>query len=536
VLSMESAPEAFGVAEDESDSSNAVTPAEILSYVIGSAKRHKWLGAIVTTVVASVGVLVALVIPPKYDAEARILAVQSVAVASALSTLNRSVGGNFDPFGGSTETLMQKSNLLWIVQEANLVPRWKASRTWAHHLKDAILSGGTPSYPPDPILATRLADTLAGKMYVYHSPDVLTIHVAWGDADSALKIAQLAKSRFLDLRRQQELAVITAAIAVNEDEVKRSAESIDQALEELIKVRNRVRQAEPGALTTTAQTHGGVVVAGKSPASGSAKSAVEEAPAAPVVPPTQKLAARLAAIRQEAREIEAPWQRRLAELKFQLTDLRGTYGPEHPIVVQQSAKIKEASTPPPELAALQAQEANLLAELEGATRAQAEASVSNSPSDSANPGKRRTAAVSGPRIFGSSMMTGSTTRSAGSERERDEDPTVAPAQARLSAAIKRYEETSNRLETSRLELVSSQVALQSQYVVVGEPERPKGPTRPNRPLLILAALLGSVVLGFTSGAMRELLSGRLFAAWQVRSMGYPVLGEIPLTAIQRDRA
>ena len=114
--------------------------------------------------------------------------------------------------------------------------------------------------------------------------------------------------------------------------------------------------------------------------------------------------------------------------------------------------------------------------------------------------------------------------------EREDDPILAPAKARLQNAITSYTEVSKRLERARMQLAAAQVALQYRYVVVTVPELPRKPVKPNRPVLIAAALVGAVFLGFLTGAVRDLLSGRVFEPWQLRKYGLPVLGEVNISS------
>ena len=489
----------------EDDGSRSVTPVEIITFLVHSAKRHKWLGVIIGVSIAVLGVAVAMVIPSKYEAHTRILASQSAAIAAALSTPTRPVNPNADPFTGSTEILKQKSNLIWMTQQAHLPQKWREARSVPFRIKDSLMDLLRGPMSEENQLV-GLAELLEQQMQVYHDNSVLTIEVYWRDRESTLKLAQLAQSRFLELRQAQELAAITAAISINEEEVKRAADGIDQALEDLIRTRQRSRDAARAPATGESRASRSVVRS--MPAASAAGNA---APA-----PDKKLAARLAEIRQQAHDLEVPWQRRVAELKFQLSDLRATYGPEHPTVIQQEAKIKEASSVPQELASLREHERSLLQELE-------QKSVEDAKAADAAPSIRSSAVAAQPPAAQSRLISAD---GALLIAEREDDPVVAPAKANLASAIQRYTEITKRLETSRLELTSAQVALKYRFVVVNEPELPRKPLKPNRPILILGVLAAALVAGLVAGAVRDFLSGKLVEPWQVRILGVQVLGEI----------
>lgn len=398
-----------------------------------------------------------------------------------------------------------------MAQQANLVARWKATRTLPFRIKDSLF-GALRGPTSETNQLTGLAELLEQQMQVYTDNGVLTIQVYWRDPDSTLELAQLAQSRFLELSRTQELAAITAAISINEEEVKRAAEGIDRSLEVLMQVRQRARDSTRLRASGTASTEDS-----KAPKSDGHSAVALAAASATPSPPDKKLAARLADIRQQAHDLEAPWQRRLAELKFQLSDLRVTYGPEHPMMLQQEAKIKEAERVPGELTALRERERQFLSEIEQTTAEDARPAVSKAgiPTKAIAPtvsAQSRLISADGALVIA----------------EREDDPVVAPARANLASAIQNYTEITRRLETARLELTSTQVALKYRYVVVNEPELPRRPIKPNRPVIILGALLAAAVAGLLAGAVRDLLSGKVVAPWQVRALGLAVIGEVDL--------
>jgi uncharacterized protein involved in exopolysaccharide biosynthesis len=508
--------------ESEEEAGSQVSPAEFVAFLFTAAKRHIKLGVLIGLGVSTLGIAVAFVIPPRFDAETRILFDASAAVAPALSSPVQQRGNNLDPFGGATELIMQKSNLLRIVEDADLLNHYRSSRSLPQRIKDSILS---PFVSPasDERMKISLAETLEKRMYSFHSDKLLTIHVGWSDAEKTLKIAQLAQKSYLDMRRSQELAVITAAMEINEGEVKRAAQGIDIALEEVVRVRERAKQAAIGAARTA-----GAAAASADAANARRQRAPSTASSATPINsqlPEKNLTAQLAEVRKRAQEVETPWQRRLADLKFQLNDLRGTFGPEHPNVLQQEAKIREGTLIPPELVQLRNEERQLLAQLESAT-----AAVTTAVKEPSQTTRIINGGNALPRTASAKLLASNATLVIA---ERDDDPLVAPARANLTAAIQRYNEATTRFDTARLELTSAQVALQYRYAVVGQPEKPLHPTRPNRPLLMLGAILAGAIFGFLSGALRDLLSGRVFEPWQAKSAGLTVLGTVSLANDQK---
>lgn len=516
--------------EDGDEGGGAASPFELLAFTVRAARRHARLGLGLGVLILGLGIPISMMIPPKYDAETRILFNASAAAAPSLNASPQGDQGSREPFAGSSELLMRKANLMSIVEKAKLVQWFRTHRTLPQKVKDEVLSWvREPS--SDKELLKGLAETLEKRMYVTVADKVLTIHVQWHDPDVVLTLTQLAKSSFLEMRRTQELEIITAGIAIIEDELKRAAQGIDRALQEVIQARAQAQKAALDAATTSGRSVAARSTFGRGGLA-AGRAALETA-----LPVDPKTTARLAEVRQRAQEIETPWQRRLAELKFQLTDLRGTYGPEHPIVLQQQAKITEASVPPAELTQLKATERLLITQLESAAAASADGgaganSGANATSSSNTPSGSATGAVvgSGPPAAARSPVTGTATVVAAGGglllAERDEDPTIAPAKANLTAAIQRYTEVAKRLDTARLDLTASQVALDYRFSIVAEPERPRRPTKPIRLIGSMIALGAACLVGFFAGAMRDLLSGKIFEPWQIRTARIPVLGEV----------
>src|SRR5690606_6816950 len=118
-------------------------------------------------------------------------------------------------------------------------------------------------------------------------------------------------------------------------------------------------------------------------------------------------------------DIREPWQRRLADLKTQLNDLRGVYGPEHPAVVQQQRRINDARPEPPELARLRTEERNLATRIKSA-------------SEAVGDGETRLVAVGGGRAVDTDELSAVSLTS-----DRD-PPELVAAKDRLRVATSKY--------------------------------------------------------------------------------------------------
>jgi hypothetical protein len=301
----------------------------------------------------------------------------------------------------------------------------------------------------------------------------------------------------LQARVAQETSVITAAIGVIEDELKRAGEAIEPALGAVVRAREKSKEVKLGA-----SADAGAQAAGE-PAAAPTATFVRSAPRPQG--PDPAVSTKLAEIRQAERNVQEPWQRRLTELRLQLADLRSQYGAAHPLVVQQDAKIRDASIEPAELGALRQEERELISRIETGQVTPADVAGHWVPT--------RSVGGAGPAA---PMLL-------------EEDPEVSAARAKLMSAVGKYDELKNRLDAARIELATTEIAFKYRYVVVAEPELPRKPIKPNRPALILASLAAGILAGFLAGAIRELTSGRIVEPWQVKQIGLPLLADVSLS-------
>jgi len=227
---------------DEAEGQPGVTPLELLLFVVRAAKRHFRLSVIVGAVIATFGVGIALSLPPRFEAETRILFLQTASVAAALSTPIEHGPNTVTHIGESSELLMQKSSMLKMVADADLLAHFRTHRSFPLRVKDRIVEIFREPLS-DQKMAVMLAETLQTRMLISHVDTMITIHVAWSDPDMAVKLARIAQKRFLEMREEQELSGINVAIAINEDELKNASLGIDRTLEEVVRAREQARRA-----------------------------------------------------------------------------------------------------------------------------------------------------------------------------------------------------------------------------------------------------------------------------------------------------
>ncbi|MGC4093515.1 MAG: hypothetical protein QM756_37580 [Polyangiaceae bacterium] len=509
---MNTTPPPRGAPSDaEEEDASAVDPLDILRFVWGAGQRHTRLSLFVGAVLLILTTLVVFLIPPVFEASSKVLISKNATVTALLSNPNRQLP-TLDATSGSADLLMRRENLQEIVKASGLVKRWEDSRSPLFRLKDSLTASLLgPMSPADK--EEMLIRTLQTQLSLRTEDSAVKLVAQWRDAATALKLAQLAESKFLDTQKDQELSVVNAAITILEDELKRSADAIEPALSDAMQARQRAIDTMSGNTSSSA--------APAPSASASAAPAVRAPtiaavprprPAAAAAPPPS-VSPHLVEIREAIRTVQEPWQRRLSELRVRLSNLRATYGPAHPAVLEQEARIREASVEPAELSDLRAKEKETLAQL--AQAASAEGAEVAAPTFSGgsrlNPVAPRTAAG---QPFNISAIEG--------------DPQVAAARAKLTAAVEKYTEVARRLDGAQTELATAQAVFRYRYTVVAAPELPKKPAKPNRVLLLLGAIAASALIGFVSGAVRELWSGRIIEPWQVKRLGLPVLAEVDL--------
>lgn len=475
--------------EQREDAGRSVSRTEILAFIARAARRHMLLCLVVGVLAAVLAAAVVLTIPPVYQSNAKIFVAQSANLTVELSNPMRQTLGERDPMKGLVETVHRRENLEAIVRETKLLEDWERTRSPLLRLKDRVME--LILGPVSEQEKLRILVGMLEKQITVWAEDGTSIlfRAEWRDPEMARRLTAIAKRNFLRARNASEHAAITTAIAIVEDEVKRAAEAVEPALREA----QRVRQKHLG---------------GDAPAPAPVPLPAPAAPAAAAapaenLPSSRTLTARLEEVRRTMRELREPWQRRLAELRFQQAELRATYGPAHPAVIQQESKIAQASQEPPELTRLVQEEKSLLSALAGLA---------------AMPARPRKAA---PRV---------PTKAAESEAAptSPDDPEISAALTRFMATLERYNELNNRLDAARLELTTAQAAFNYRYVTVMEPERSRDPVRPQRSLLLLAGLGVALLLGLSTGGLKELLTGRVVESWQLKRLGLPVLAEVDL--------
>jgi uncharacterized protein involved in exopolysaccharide biosynthesis len=385
-----------------------------------------------------------------------------------------------------------------LVHDAKLVENWPLTRNWLQRCIDRArlaLHGPTAAKDMEEMLTPMLESMIEVKTEDNAS---IRFRASWRDPTTAQRLTQLVQRNYIASKESDELTAIAGATNVLEEELRQADASFEPAVTEL---RDQMAKLREQAKSKTPQTAG--VAASVIPIA-------IELPR-PATPPID-LTAKLNEIRNEERAILEPWQRRNADLKFQLADLQSVYGPAHPAVVQLEIKLKAASAEPVELMDVRQREADLKASI----------------ASWAFTGHSSTGA------YGSGTATGRP------PADRDllhdlvanvaDDPRLAPARIQLESVLRKSQEMKGRLDATRMEVAIAEVGFKYRYRVIEPARFWAKPISPKFPGLIAAVVAATLILGFLAGAARELIAGRVMEEWQVKQLGVNVLARVDVRA------
>ncbi len=451
--------------------------AAIARFVLRAPRRRPRLALGVLLLGLLATVAVAAWAPRVYVVNTKIL-VQRNVVIPLLGNPHRPLPPDWDvPTRGTSETILRRDNLVAIIKETNLAESWDVGRSPAAKLLDRIVHAAFgPMSEEDELRA--LVETLEKKLTVQTDETTITISLSWHDPAVAHQLLSCVLRNFLQERGGTETSAITETIGILEEEAARQRETIDASLVGAQKVQPapapplvpRGRPPERGPRATTA---GGATIA-------------------------SDLAQKRAAIQA----IEDPWQRRLVDLKAQLATLRLTLASAHPSVIVLEEKVRQAGVEPPELTGLKHEEGALLAKLK--VFSSGDNRVGATPVAPLGPGE----GVQEPAAA------------------RDDSPEFVAARARLIAAVQKYEDLRDRIDSARLEINTARAAFKFRYSNILPPEVPKRPSKPSVLLIVLGGVLLSIVFALAAAGAKDFASDRFLEAWQVKRLPIPLLAEV----------
>jgi uncharacterized protein involved in exopolysaccharide biosynthesis len=471
--------------------------AAIARFVLRAPRRRPLLAILVLALSLLATVAVAVCSPRVYVASTRIL-VQRNVVIPLLGNPRRPLPADWDvPTRGTSETILRRDNLVAMIRETNLEERWNVGRSPLSRLLDAVtrvVFG--PMSEEDRMSA--LIGALEKRITVQADDTTISIAVAWYDPVVAHQLVTCAERNFFKERGDTETSAITETIAILEEEAARQREAIDAGLAAAQKMQPPPPLAAPAAQAapTPARPFG----APRRPGADRGWSAGAPAEGGGTI------AVDLAQKRSAIQAIEDPWQRRVVDLKGQLATLRLTYASAHPSVITLEEKIRQASVEPPELTVLKREEGSLLAQIRQFSPGDGKLGEAQSP-------------ALGPVVAAREPV-------AEAAAPRDDSPELVAVRARLLAAVQKYEDLRDRIDSARLEINTARAAFKYRYAIVSPAEVPKRPVKPSVLLIVLVGLGLGILLSFAAAAGKDLRSDRFIEVWQIERLPIPMLAEV----------
>jgi hypothetical protein len=457
--------------------------------------RHPVLGFWTFALTAGLGVAVAATMPRPYAAETKILAQRNL-LTPALSNPSRQVPREADnPTRNVADMVMRHDSLVSIVKDLDFVRRYRMSRSPLVRLKDRVL--GEP--PTEEERLRGIVTALEKKLTVVTDDSTVTISVEWSDPMLAYDFIGRIEKNFLEARYDDEVAMISDAVAVLQDHAKDQLDQLDRALAEYQSV---LAELGPRSVATTNQ----VIIMGRPRVGGSA----------PVDP---QLMGALEEKRHQIKSLEEARQRELESLQQQLMQAQLTMTSHHPTVIALQQKVDSLSRPLAELAQLKREERALMAQIAPPApppvKETPPATQGNEDSRIASNGPVAAVPVAPPDVPGMAHW--------------DDNGRARLARSRLEGAIHNYQDIQARIDSANIELEIARTAFKYRYTVVKPAEVPKHPKKPIAIIVGVGSILSGLLAAMLACVFAERRRGRILEQWQVRrKLKVDILGELEM--------
>jgi len=351
--------------------------------------------------------------------------------------------------------------------------------------------------------------TLEKKVTVVIEENNVIIGVDWFEPQMTYDLLTTVQKNFQSARYDDDVAMISDAIAVLEEHAKAEAGEVDAALAEYQKLNVR----PPGALAPALRF---APRGGAAPRIPRAGTAISPAVAAAIDP---DIAAAREEKRQQIRSLETERQRELDVLRAQLAQAQLTLTAQHPTVIALQQKIDTLSAPDPQLAQLKLDERGLMARIAPP--------LATAPSGNAAP----LPMYAPPPVTPPGGIATAPMPSALPEATSEEDPRVQLARSKLEGAVRRYQDAVTRIDGANMELEIARTAFKYRYTVVTPAEVPRKPKKATAQVVGVASVVGALLLALLLATGVDLWSGRILEEWQVRRrLKLEVLGEFDPSA------
>jgi len=473
---------------------------QIAGFVTRAPRRHPLLAIVVFVTVASLGLALAAVTPNTYRASVKLQVQRSLAIRALTSTNEKLQQIEWEsPTKDVQGMILRRDNLVALAKEANLVERFYQTRPASLRFKDKIMA--YLSSPPSD------DDKLKGMVYTLESrltaeaPDDTTviISVDWTNPAIAYELVTLVQKNFEEARYDSDVAVIKDSVAVLEEHAKAESAHVDA---EIVAYQKTVAERVPASRTPGA--------AARAPGFSGVRSAPGAGPAEVADLDAAKA---LEAKRMEISALEAAHQQAITTVRQQLVQAQLTLTPLHPTVMALQKQLDALSQPPPELAAAQADERALMAQIAPPRPAVAAPAA---------------AVAAPPRHVSEEIGDAAAPEPPSAPRgDPNLDGPLRLAESKLTAAIHSYEDSIARIDSTRAELDIARAAYKHRYTVVTPAELPERPKRRMSMMIGVGSLVGAVVLALLLSALADFAKGTIVEPWQVpRALKVEVLCEL----------
>lgn len=467
---------------DDDDDGPSIAVGARVSEAARSAKRRKGLSFVVVMICGALTVLGAIFAPRSYEIEAKVLVQRTQAITGGQAQqLTPEEMHNINQ--EYKEQIMAHDNIIAIVRQKNLVPRWDDMRQPHRRLLDKINAKmGKPAHSDD-----EKFDALVGKiqtsLQVWIEATTVTVKLDWSEPEAGRDIVDAAVKNFLDARFQSEVGVIPERMKIFEGMVAASYKEMQAAAQEL----GRQQQIlNPKAATR-------IFLPG--PPAANVPQIEPEDPAT---------RARLEGIRQQIGTLQQGKMQHTQELQQQLSEAQRTLADGHPTVVNLKAQIEASRQDTGELARLKQEERDIINDIAAKQKAAVAAAEANKPKGGA---LKPAVPVPAPEP----VPTAGTTKN------------LQDAEAQFETIKKKFGDYSAQLDATRLEMRTQEAAFKTRYKVTRPAEVPAGPKRPVGLIAIIIGMMSTLAAVLAVAALADRFSGIFFEPREVRDrLGLPV--------------
>lgn len=467
---------------------------DYLGYLKNAILRHKLLALTTFAVTATLGLALAKFLPRTYYSETALLPKRSSTIAALVNpdripALDADPPNPLRPPGEvdsvtrtAAQAVMRRENLVALIKRVNLLDRWDATRAPLLRLKDTVmhLVSGRPT---EDIKLDAMVGMLEKQLNVSTDDGKVTIGVTWPDPQLAYELVDAARQSFLDARQHEEHATIDDALNILKQHEKVATEEYKKALTTfekefahiMIERRRAVGDPRVGGFNLDQQQ--------------------------------AELRFLIRAKRREISDSEESHNRRLEQLNAELVAQKKIYGDNHPAIVELQQRITGLRAQgSPQTQVLKREEK----ELDEEYRRFGGGSVPYPDEPVPDPyGLERVLMGILPAV--------------------SENPAAVSSLDELRSRTIVMQQLRKRIDSAILERDINEATFKYRYTLLTPAEFPRAPVKPNAKVIAIGGIVAGLLLGVLAALARDVLSGQLLQAWQVkRGLGLPVLAELEI--------